>query len=151
VIPGANISFGGSGTSRTVTVTPAANKYGTATITVQVTDGGGAYTQRQFTVTVNSVNDNPVAGTDYGYRYANQPLYLYCQNLVGNDTDVDGDFLSLSSVNTPSNYGASVVKNGDYITYTAPAGFNSTDWFTYTVSDGHGGTATGTVYVYVMP
>ena len=40
LVPVANIVFGGSGSSRTVTVTPAANQTGTATITVTVGDGG---------------------------------------------------------------------------------------------------------------
>src|SRR5206468_10524275 len=39
LVPNGNIVFGGSGTSRTVTVTPAANQTGTATITVTVSDG----------------------------------------------------------------------------------------------------------------
>ena len=39
LVPNANIVFGGSGTARTVTVTPAANQSGTATITVTVSDG----------------------------------------------------------------------------------------------------------------
>ncbi|MBL0311303.1 MAG: tandem-95 repeat protein [Holophagaceae bacterium] len=52
LIPNANLTFGGSGASRTLTVTPAAGQTGTATITVTVTDGGGATATDTFLVTV---------------------------------------------------------------------------------------------------
>ena len=51
--------FGGSGGSRTVTVTPALNQYGTNTITVTVTDGDGATASKTFTLVVTPVNDPP--------------------------------------------------------------------------------------------
>jgi uncharacterized repeat protein (TIGR01451 family) len=59
VIPDANVVLGGSGASRTVTITPAPNQSGSSVITITVTDGEGAATNRVFTVTVNPVNDVP--------------------------------------------------------------------------------------------
>ncbi|MEO7297769.1 MAG: hypothetical protein ABI042_04250 [Verrucomicrobiota bacterium] len=47
-----NFSFGGSGTSRTITLTPAANQSGSSTITVTVTDEGGKAASSLFSVTV---------------------------------------------------------------------------------------------------
>ena len=58
LIPNGNITFGGSGASRTVTVTPAAEQTGTATITVTVSDGTDTGTDT-FDLTVTSVNDVP--------------------------------------------------------------------------------------------
>src|SRR5215210_4792135 len=62
-IPNANIAFGGSGANRTVTVTPALDQFGgPVTITITVNDGSGApnaTNSTTFTVTVNSVNDQP--------------------------------------------------------------------------------------------
>ncbi|MBK8039613.1 MAG: choice-of-anchor D domain-containing protein [Verrucomicrobiaceae bacterium] len=58
LIPVANIVISGSGASRTLALTPAANLNGTAMITVTVGDGT-ASTSRSFTVTVTSVNDAP--------------------------------------------------------------------------------------------
>ena len=58
LVPNGNITFGGSGANRTVTVSPAANQSGTTTITVTVSDGS-ATTPEAFVLTVNAVNDPP--------------------------------------------------------------------------------------------
>ncbi len=58
LVPAANIVLGGSGSSRTVKVTPAANQFGTATVTLKVSDGVNT-TSTSFVVTVNAVNDLP--------------------------------------------------------------------------------------------
>ena len=59
LISGAAIAFGGSGSNRTVTLTPATNHFGSATITIFVSDGSLA-TNQVFLLTVNPVNDAPV-------------------------------------------------------------------------------------------
>jgi len=58
LIPSGNIVFGGSGTSRTVTVSPAANQSGIATITLTVSDGS-ASTSTSFTLVVNAIGNTP--------------------------------------------------------------------------------------------
>lgn len=58
LVPEGNITFGGSGATRTVTITPMANQTGTAQITVSVSDGTDSVTSA-FTLTVNAVNDAP--------------------------------------------------------------------------------------------
>ncbi|MBI5494768.1 MAG: tandem-95 repeat protein [Deltaproteobacteria bacterium] len=60
LVPNGNIVFGGAGANRTVTLTPAANQFGTTTITITVTDASGATATDTFVLTVNSVNDFPV-------------------------------------------------------------------------------------------
>ncbi len=54
----AALALGGSGTNRTLVVTPAANRSGSATITLTVSDGSQTAT-RSFTLTVTAVNDAP--------------------------------------------------------------------------------------------
>ncbi len=54
LVPNGNIVFGGSGFDRTLTVTPAANKSGSCTITVTANDGSQS-ASRSFTLTVNPV------------------------------------------------------------------------------------------------
>src|SRR5439155_4689039 len=59
LVPNQNIIFAGNGTNRTVTITPATNQFGTALITIGVTDGNGASANESFQLTVNSINDPP--------------------------------------------------------------------------------------------
>lgn len=59
LVPNASIVVGGSGSNRTVTITPAANASGTSTITVKVTDAANVTTTQTFVLTVNAVNDAP--------------------------------------------------------------------------------------------
>ncbi len=59
LVASAGFAYGGSGTSRNVSIVPLTNQFGTATITVSVTDGDGARTSSSFLLTVNAVNDPP--------------------------------------------------------------------------------------------
>ncbi len=59
LVPNANITFGGAGAARTVRVTPVANQFGSATITVTVQDLDGGSASDTFVLTVTSVNDLP--------------------------------------------------------------------------------------------
>ncbi len=75
--------------------------------------------------------------------------------LLANDTDPDGDALSIISVSPVSNLGAAVSLNG-VITYDPSGALDyldpdeiATDTFTYTISDGNGGTDTATVSLSV--
>ncbi len=52
VVPDVNITLGGSGASRTISVTPVAGQFGATTITVTVTDAGGLQSSETFLLTV---------------------------------------------------------------------------------------------------
>lgn len=69
-------------------------------------------------------------------------------DVLANDEDPDGDPLTISGSDGSSAGGGAVVC-GDTCTYTPPAGRYGTDLFRYTVADGAGGTATGTVRVTI--
>ena len=68
-------------------------------------------------------------------------------DVLANDSDPDDDVLSVTSVSTPGN-GTAVINPDNTITYTPNAGFSG-DSFTYTISDGNGGTDTATVSIAV--
>jgi parallel beta-helix repeat protein len=68
--------------------------------------------------------------------------------VLANDSDTDGDALTVSLASGPANGTATVNANGT-ITYAPAAGFSGTDTFTYRVSDGKGGTDTATVTITV--
>lgn len=60
LVPVNNVTFGGSGTSRTVTILPALNQFGVSTITLTVTDGDGGEVAESFVLTVNAAADSPM-------------------------------------------------------------------------------------------
>jgi hypothetical protein len=89
-----------------ITYTPDANYHGPASFIYQVCDNGttnGASDSQCATgtvnITVNSVNDNPVAVDDSASTDEDTPVTI---DVVANDTDVDGDTRTLQSVGTAS-------------------------------------------------
>jgi hypothetical protein len=68
-------------------------------------------------------------------------------NVLANDSDPNGDALSITAVSKPQ-FGAAST-NGQNVTYTPKAGFAGQDSFSYFVSDGHGNTTAGSVSVIV--
>jgi DNA/RNA endonuclease G (NUC1) len=128
-----------------VTYTPAADYNGADSFTYTIGDGHGGSATANVGVTINAVNDNPVAVNDSATVAEDSGANTV--SVLGNDTDVDGDTLSVSAV-TQGAHGT-VANNGGSVSYTPAANYNGPDSFTYTVSDGHGGTATATVSVNV--
>jgi hypothetical protein len=70
-------------------------------------------------------------------------------DVLANDTDPDGDFISLFSVGLPAN-GSAVIENGR-IRYTPSADYFGSDSFSYTIVDSAGNQASATVSVTVQP
>jgi len=125
--------------------TPPANFNGVASFTYTITDGNGNFSQATATINVAAVNDAPVAQNDPVGTAFNTPVVI---SVLGNDSDVDGDTISVQSTSTPAN--GSVVTNSDNtITYTPITGFSGADSFDYTITDGVL-TATATVNVSVL-
>ncbi|MCD6394893.1 MAG: tandem-95 repeat protein, partial [Planctomycetes bacterium] len=127
--------------------TPNANFNGSDSFTYMANDGVVNSDTATVTITVNSVNDAPVANDDSTTTSEDTEVIV---DVLANDTDADiGDTLSVQSATNGSN--GTVVNNSDSVTYTPNANFNGIDVFTYTVSDGNGGTDTATVTVTVNP
>ncbi|PIE00735.1 MAG: hypothetical protein CSA79_02545 [Thiothrix nivea] len=132
-----------------LTYTPASGFVGTDTFTYTVSDGRGGEATATVTVIVeNQVdsNTNPVANDDSGRTKPGEALTI---SVLENDTDADGDTLTISSVDATSRHGGTVTISGSDVVYTPTGGFTGTDTFTYTITDGQGGTATATVTVSV--
>ncbi|WP_341861585.1 cadherin-like domain-containing protein [Gymnodinialimonas sp. 57CJ19] len=130
----------------TLTFTPAENYNGPAEITYTITDGNGGTDEGTVNVTVNPVNDDPVAVDDIETTDEDVAVVV---DLLGNDTDVDGDTLELASVSVDPALGT-VVDNGDgTVTFTPAPDYNGPVTIDYTVSDGNGGTDDGQAIVSV--
>jgi len=88
------------------------------------------------TITLNGLNDAPVAtGETLTATNEDTAITYAAADLLGNDSDVDVDTLSIASVT--SGTGGTAVLNGDgTVTFTPDADFNGAAEFTYTVTDG---------------
>ena len=75
------------------------------------------------------------------------PLTILVSDLLANDSDVDGDTLSITAVSNSTN-GTAVLNNDGTITFTPAENFHGDASFEYTVSDGTD-TSTGRVNVTV--
>jgi hypothetical protein len=94
------------------------------------------------------VNTPPVANTDTYTNIATLMLKIPIASLTNNDTDADGDTVTFTGLNLTTTNGMTLITNSTYIFYTNSAAV--ADKFTYTVSDGHGGTAEGEVRIVIL-
>ena len=111
-------------------------------IVVTVTDSGGLMAVQSATVTVTDVNEAPVAAASFATGDEDTVI-----SGALTASDVDGNALSFSVVNGPSNGSVTVNANGSF-QFTPVADFNGTDSFTFNVSDGSlSDTSTATITV----
>lgn len=129
--------------------TPDANANGGESFVITVSDGFHAPTEAVVAFDIAAVNDAPEARDDIGFSaVAGQPLSISSGALLANDTDIDGDALVITRVSDAA--GGTVILNADNtITFAADADFTGAASFSYTVSDGHGGTSSAVVTVDV--
>jgi len=135
-----------------VIYTPDPNYHGPASFEYGVCDDGttaGAPDSKcsagTVGITVGSVNDSPTASHDSAATDEDTPVTI---DVRANDGDIDGDPLTISAV-TQGAHGAVVITGDGAISYSPAPDYIGTDSFSYTVSDGHGGTSTATVSITV--
>ncbi len=118
-----------SGTGQNLTYTPQENYYGADSFTFYVNDGSVNSDPATVNITVNPVNDAPVADPQSIATDENVPVLV---TLTG--SDVDGDNLSFGVSSAPLH--GSLSGTAPDLTYTPDAGYEGTDSFSFTVSDG---------------
>ncbi len=132
---------------KTIAYTPAANYNGADSFSYTIGDGNGGTATATVNVTVTPANDGPVAVNDTATTVEDTAATI---TVLANDSDLDGDTLSVSSVTVPA-HGTAAINADKTIAYTPAANYNGADSFSYTIGDGNGGTATATVNVTVTP
>ncbi|MHA3775299.1 Ig-like domain-containing protein [Verrucomicrobiota bacterium sgz303538] len=139
------VTINGDGT---LTYTPALNFNGTATISYIISDGHGGTSSAKVIVTVTPVNDAPVAADDSATTAEDTAKTI---TVLGNDTDVDNDPLTVTVATVPTAQGTVAINSDGTLAFTPALNFNGTATINYTISDGHGGTSSAKVTVTVTP
>jgi hypothetical protein len=129
-----------------VVFTPSANYHGVAGFDYTVSDGHGGHSISSAVLGIAAINDAPVAVADRLTMKEDTILSIAVSTLLGNDTDVDGDTLTLTGVSRASN--GTVSLSGGTISYKPAANFYGAASFQYSLSDGQA-TVTGTANVTV--
>ncbi len=124
----------------------ASSPAGQSLITVRATDTAGAFAESTFTVSAASTSNNraPIAAND---SISGPVLAVYALPLLGNDSDPDGNLISITAVNGNAIVLGSPVTlslgrlelvstNGEVNFHFFPNGQVGTQSFTYTISDG---------------
>ena len=141
----------------TWTYTPAKDYNGSDVFTVSISDGHGGTATSTVQIGVTPVNDAPTARPDQ-VTVAEDSVVTFDPRT--NDSDVDGDSLTITAVNghaistsTPVVLpeGTISLNSNGTLTFTPTANYNGTLSLTYTISDGHGGTADAPITIDVTP
>jgi hypothetical protein len=139
VMAGENYSVAGT------SITPSANFGGILMVGVTVSDDEFTTEVHNMTITVTPVNDAPVATNDNVNVAQDSSNNRF--SVLDNDTDVEGDSLSITAIVYGGSGTASI--SGSNIIYTPAKGFDGGETLSYTLADGNGGVASARVNITV--
>ncbi len=138
----------------TLSFTPLENFNGSTTIDYTISDGQGGTAGATVFLTVTPVNDAPLAVDDGSVE---SPFVTVLEDseaspaieVLVNDTDLELNPVMVTSASSPN--GTVVINSATTLSFTPAENFNGATTISYTISDGQGGTASGTVFVAVTP
>ncbi len=137
------ITGGGTG----LTYKPNLNANGSDSFTYTISDGHAGTATATVSVTITPVNDAPTADNETLTVAEDAPATAV--PVLTGDGDVDGDAIKVTAKTNGTKGVVTITGVGTGLTYKPYLGFSGPDSFTYTISDGHGATATGTVSVSI--
>ncbi|GAG30690.1 unnamed protein product, partial [marine sediment metagenome] len=115
--------------------TPDAEWNGVDSFTYKANDGTSSGNTATVTITVNAINDAPVAADDSYSTDEDTPLNVSAPGVLGNDTDTESDPLTAILVSDVSNGSLTLYSDGSF-DYTPDGDYNGADSFTYKANDG---------------
>jgi VCBS repeat-containing protein len=119
------------------------------TVPYTVTDERGATATANLVITLTGTNNAPLVQANSATTLEDTPITLTSATLLANDSDPDrGDVLSISSVQGAVGGTVALSSNGNVL-FTPTANYSGPASFTYTASDGRGGSATANVSVAI--
>lgn len=124
----------------TIIYTPALNFFGSDTFILSLSDGHGYTTNQTISVTIESINDEPIITI---VSIIDDAVEDTQYNLEFSFSDVDGDIVT-ASIHTEASHG-SVSINGTMIIYTPDENYNGSDSFVITMTDNAGYSTTKTI------
>ena len=139
VTAGENYSFDG------LTVTPMLNFNGNIKVNMTATSSNLVSDPFQVSIDVTAVNDLPTAIADsvtVTQDSSNNEI-----DVLTNDSDIDGDTITIKTVITSGNGTATIVNNK--VNYTPAAGFSGAETISYTIEDSAGGSANADVSITI--
>ena len=135
-----------AGKSPKLSYTPQANFSGSDSFTYKVSDKTAESAVATVLITIKAVNDRPTAKDDTATTLEDKKVASI--DVLKNDTDVENDPLKVASVTQGKN-GSVSINSDNTLSYTPDENFYGDDAFTYTISDGKGGTDAAAVRVKV--
>ena len=138
------ITGGGTG----LTYEPDAAATGSDSFTYTISDGRGGSDTASVAVTISAANRRPNAANDAGLIVP-ESAGATALDVLANDTDPDGDSLAITATTNGNHGKVAITGGGTGLTYNPKQLYVGNDVFTYTVSDGRGGTDTASVLVTV--
>jgi VCBS repeat-containing protein len=127
---------------------PDDNFNGSDSFTYHAYDGKDYSNTATVSLTVNPVNDAPVAVNETYSATEDTGLTVAAPGVLGNDTDVENDPLTAAVVDVPASGVLALNADGSF-TYTPNAGFTGSDSFTYVANDGNTESNVATAYISV--
>lgn len=116
--------------------------------TYTIADGAGGFATATTTVNLEKINTTPVTVDDGFSGYENTPFVINAAQFLANDSDPDGDPLSLAQV-ANAQHGSVEIQPDGQVRFTPDAGFSGQASFQYLVADPYGGQTWATAFLNV--
>jgi len=143
-----NLSTPAHGTVRvedgTIRYSPESNYNGIDSFTYVANDGVLNSNVATVNISITSQNDAPISNNDTLSTQKDTPVSI---DVLDNDSDIDGDTLTIKNLSTPAHGTVSIKDNK--ILYTPQSNYNGTDSFTYVANDGVLNSNTTTVSISI--